>query len=240
MRRASVWIVCLTAGLLSLPAAAQETVDTPPAITPPSPTMVSYKPPVKSRPLDGTEEPRPLLAALQQTGDQLLSQEWNRRTSREMGTALLTEDYAPFYEKERIARLARDFREGYMQVFLQLPQVVYLSAAEMASEESAADFYRVNIEVLQMQLDGTNESEEGRVEFVREGEVTLAGLDEAYEKRYDLLVGDLPPSRFLVLFGRADRYMVTVTFLQSDLGEVTARNLLGSLAARLRDLGAGE
>ena len=127
--------------------------------------------------------------------------------------------------------------EGY---FLKLPQVVYLSAAEMASEASAADFLRVNIEVLQMQLDGTNENEEGRVEFIREGEMTLAGLDEAYEKRYDLLVGDLPPSRFLVLFGRTGRYMVTATFLQSDLGEVTARNLLGSLAARLRNLEAGE
>jgi hypothetical protein len=153
-----------------------------------------------------------------------------------MGTALLTEDYAPFYEEARIERLARDFREGYMQVFLRLPQVVYLSAAEMASEESAADFLRLNIDVLQIQLDGTNQSEEGRVELIREGNVTLTGLDEVYEKRYDLLVGDLPPSRFLVLFGRTGRHMVTVTFLQADLGEVAARNLLGSLATRIQDL----
>jgi hypothetical protein len=207
---------------------------------PPRPTEVHYRPPTQSRALDESAEARPLLAALRETGNGLADREWSRRTSREIGTSLITDQYGRFYERERVQRLMEDFREGYVQVFVRIPEVVSLTAVEMANEESAADFYRLNLEVLQMQLDGTNESEEGHVEILREGDLTLAGLDQAYEKRYELLVGDLPPSRFLVLFGRTGRHMMTATFLQSDIDEATARGLLGSMAVKLRALSAGE
>jgi hypothetical protein len=126
-----------------------------------------------------------------------------------------------------------DFREGYVQVFVEVPQMLQMTVVEMASAESAGEFYRINMETLQSQLDQTDRLEDGQVNIVREEHLDLAGFDRATEKRYDLIIGELKPTRFYNLFGVSGSYSLNMTFLQMDVEPAEAHRLFETLAARV-------
>ena len=87
-----------------------------------------------------------------------------------------------------------------------------------------------------MQLDATSQHEEASTNVISDEELTLASLDQAFEKRYEVTIGELPPSRFRILFGRTGRYVITVSFLQFNVSERDARGLLRSLGSRVQAL----
>jgi hypothetical protein len=200
------------------------------AIQTPAPTMAGYKPPTDSQQLPQESQPRPLLAAMRAVGNEFRTT-WTQRTSQELGTATIPAQYAQFYQKELVAQLMDDFKEGYVQVFVEVPKMLQMTAVEMASPESAGEFHRITMETLQSQLDQTSRMEDGQVNIVREEHLDLAGFDRATEKRYDLVIGDLKPTRFYTLFGVAGPYMINATFLQMDVEPAQAHKLFEALAA---------
>ena len=200
------------------------------AIQTPAPTMTGYKPPTDSQQLPQESQPRPLLAAMRAVGNEFRTT-WTQRTSQELGTATIPAQYAQFYQKELVAQLMDDFKEGYVQVFVEVPKMLQMTAVEMASPESAGEFHRISMETLQSQLDQTSRMEDGQVNIVREEHLDLAGFDRATEKRYDLVIGDLKPTRFYTLFGVAGPYMINATFLQMDVEPTRAHKLFEALAA---------
>lgn len=230
----------LLAGLLAGTAAtakAQEAAPQAPEAAPqgqtPAPTMTHYKPPAENRWVEDNGEPRNLLAALRAAGDSVRST-WTQRRSQELGSSTVVKHFERLYTKESIDRLTADFREGYVQVFVEVPAMMQVSAVEMATPESAAEFCRMNMETLQGQLDQTAQVEETRLDVLHDVEMTLEGIDKAYEKRYELAMGDMPPSRFYTLFAVAGRHMITTTFLQMEVDPETAHGVLIGLAARLQ------
>jgi hypothetical protein len=200
------------------------------AIQTPAPTMTGYKPPTDSQQLPQESQPRPLLAAMRAVGNEFRTT-WTQRTSQELGTATIPAQYAQFYQKELVAQLMDDFKEGYVQVFVEVPKMLQMTAVEMATPESAGEFHRISMETLQSQLDQTSRMEDGQVNIVREEHLDLAGFDRATEKRYDLVIGDLKPTRFYTLFGVAGPYMINATFLQMDVEPAQAHKLFEALAA---------
>lgn len=205
----------------------------------PAPTMTGYKAPSDSQQLPHDSQPRPLLAAMRAVGDEF-SSTWTQRTSQELGTATIPAQYAQFYQKELVAQLMDDFKEGYVQVFVEVPKMLQMTAVEMASPESAGEFHRITMETLQSQLDQTSRLEDGQVNIVREEHLDLQGFDRATEKRYDLVIGDLKPTRFYTLFGVAGPYMINATFLQMDVEPAQAHKLFEALAAGVVASGAAE
>ena len=225
------------------PAAAQQETASPedgaapanPQVTAPqtpAPTLAGYKAPDDSQLLSHDVEPRPLLAAMRAVGDEFRTT-WTQHTSQELGTSTIPAQYAQFYQKELVAQLMKDFQEGYVQVFVEVPQMLQMTVVEMASTESAGEFYRINMETLQSQLDQTDRLEDGQVNIVREEHLDLAGFDRATEKRYDLIIGELKPTRFYNLFGVSGSYSLNMTFLQMDVEPAEAHRLFETLAARV-------
>ncbi len=237
MRRTLALTACLLAtagGPLASPQEAPQDRGPQAGTQPRAAASVPYKPPAESRRLTEEDTPRPLLQILQNVGSGIREAAWSDTRSTELGTSLFAR-FDRLYEKERIQRLTEGFREGYAQMYIQIPQAVWLTAVEMASDETALDYYRIEMDALQIQLDATSQSEEAHVEIIHEGDVVMNGVDQAFEKRYDLRVGEQSPSRFFTLFGRAGRYTFAVTFLQSDLDEETGRRLLQEMAQRVRE-----
>jgi hypothetical protein len=227
--------------LIISPASGQQDAATPsdaaaaeaPAVTmpqTPAPTMTGYSPPNTSKKVAPDVEARPLLQALRTVGNEF-SSTWTQLSSQELGTDTIPAQYAQFYQKELVAQLMEDFKEGYVQVFVEVPKMLQMTAVEMSSPESASEFHRISMETLQSQLDQTNNHEEGQVTIIREEHLDLQGFDRATEKRYDLTIGELNPTRFYTLFGVAGPYMINATFLQMDVDPADAHRLFEAVAA---------
>ena len=198
----------------------------------PAPATPFYTPPPQGRRLDNTVRPRPLLNAVRNAGMTFGEREWGKTTTREIGLDEFTR-FGQLFETERIQRLTASFLEGYGQVFIKLPETIIITAVKMSNEEAATDYYRMELEALQIQLDGINQTEDARAEVTLEEEVLVAGLGQGFEKRHELHLEDLPPTRTRVLFGRIGRYTFLITFLQSDADDEAARGLLRDLAERV-------
>ncbi|MFQ5670550.1 MAG: hypothetical protein ACE5HD_08555 [Acidobacteriota bacterium] len=196
-------------------------------------------PRVESKTLGDQEPVPPLLEAMHDAVMFLPNRDCSRKVARALGSSLFT-SYARYYKKDRLAALVKQFKEGYYLSCIQLPEAVSLTTVEMKTEETAKDLYRINIEMLQMEIDATDQSEEGHAEVLDEDDIRLASLDQAFEKRYNLILGDTPPTRFLVLFGRKGRYLLTVFFLQSDVDRAKARRLLETLGTRVAATSSGQ
>ncbi len=211
--------------------------DESPALQTPAPTMTGYQPPQRSKQITDDPDPRPMLVAMRAVGNSLRDT-WTRRATQELGSETVASQFERFYPKDLVAQLTTDFQEGYVQVFVEVPEMMQMTAVKMDSAQSAADFHRINMETLQSQLDQTNQAEDSYVDVLSEGEIQVSGLDAAVEKRYNLVIGDLPPSRFYFLFGVRGQHMFTITFLQIEIEEAAARKVLEDLAAAVS--GAGE
>ncbi|MFQ5719214.1 MAG: hypothetical protein ACE5IK_06670 [Acidobacteriota bacterium] len=223
-----LWVLAAVAiGTGGMPARAQ-------VQTSPSGTDGVYHAPEKSERL--TLEPgatlRPLLGAVRSAAAAFDQRTWNKITTQEIGLATF-DRFENLFEKERIQRITASFREGYSQVYVNLPEAIIVTAVEMDDAAAATDYYRMEIQSLQVTLDGINQSEDGRAEVTLEEDIALADLDQGFDKRYEVRLGDSPPSQFRVLFGRAGRYTMLVTFLQSSVGDDEARDLLRLLAGEV-------
>lgn len=214
--------------LAAAPAWAQ--TGTPPASTP-APTLAGYHPPSDSRPLADDTAPRPMLAAMRAVGETVPAT-WIKRTSRELGQSMIPQLFGKLQRKETIALLATEFQEGYVQVFVELPGFMQMTVIEMATPESAASFLVVNMDTLVQRLNATDQVEDAQVEMIHEGEIDLENLDQAFEQRYRLVLGDLT-TNFLTLFGQAGRHMISITFTQMEIDAPQGRQVLQDLVAAL-------
>jgi hypothetical protein len=231
------------AGAQSSPPSAPPAPASPPAPAPASPRPAAaggYVPPDTNRLLEGSDaEIRPLLRVLRSAGELLGPREWQRNSSVELGTSLIDKDLAPYYEKERLQKLSAGFKEGWLHIYVMVPEVISMQVVEMADADLAHDFYVLNLDLLHQQFTALNESEDARVMVNGEEDLKIPGLDEAKETRYEQAMADLPtPTRYRTYFGRTGRYLLNITYVQSETTAETARHVLEGLAARLRDPGA--
>lgn len=194
-----------------------------------------YKPPATSQRLAADAPVRPLLAAVRAAAAAFDARAWPKTSTQEMGISTFSR-FDRLFEKERIQRATDGFLEGYSQVFIELPEAIIVTAMQMKDEQAAADYYLMELQTLQISLDGINQSEDGRAEVTLEEDIILTGLDQGFDKRYEVYLGDLPPSRFRVMFGRSGRHAMLLTFLQSDVGDDAARELLRLLAEQVNRL----
>lgn len=221
--------------LLATPAAGQE--ERPPAPVPVVSTQAAppaYAPPPHMRAHEAPEsEDRPLLAALRTAVGSLPDEGWTRASVFEVGSDIFENQFARLFEKERVKRLAAGFREGWVQVFLKMPATVTVQVVDMGSPEVAHDFFLINTEFVQEQLNATEQAEDASVKHVSRLDPPLAGTDEAHERIYDLLVGDLPPTRTQTLLARSGRHVMIATFMQTTSPPEAARAAIATLAGRL-------
>jgi len=208
--------------------AAQDSV--PPASAPPA-AATDYTPPADSRPLADDATPRPMLAAMRAVGETVPAT-WIKRTSRELGQSMIPQLFGKLQRKETIAQLASDFREGYVQVFVEMPGFMQMTVVEMATPESAASFLVVNMDTLQQQLDATDQVEDATVEILGEEKLDMDFLDQAFEQRYRLVLGDMT-TNFLTYFAQAGNRMLSITFTQMEIDSAQAHKVLQDLVAAL-------
>ena len=213
----------------------QEVKEPPPTpVTHTQPTSAPYAPPPHIRPHEAPEsEDRPLLAALRSSVTSLSGDSWTRASVFEVGSDIFENQFARLFEKERVKRLAAGFREGWVQVFLKLPATVTIQVVDMGTTEVAHDFYLINMEFVEEQLNATDQAEDATVTQISRTDPPLAGIDEAHERVYDLVVGDLPPTRTQTLVARAGRHVLIATFMQTTTPPEAARAAIAALAGRL-------
>ena len=217
------------------PAGAQDSA--PPAAAP-TPTPTGYTPPADSRPLADDVTPRPMLAAMRAVGETVPAT-WIKRTSRELGQSMIPQLFGKLQRKETIAQLASDFREGYVQVFVEMPGFMQMTVVEMATPEAAASFLTVNMDTLQQQLDATDQVEDATVEIISEEKLGLDTVEQAFEQRYRLVLGDMT-TNFLTFFAQNDKHMFSMTFTQMEIDTAQAHQVLQALVAAMGGDGAGE
>jgi len=214
--------------LAAAPAWAQDSA--PPASTP-APPVTGYSAPADSRPLADDTVPRPMLAAMRAVGE-LIPATWIKRTSRELGQSMIPQLFGKLQRKETIAQLAKEFQEGYVQVFVEMPGFMQMTVIQMTTHESAASFLLVNMDTLQQQLSATDQVEDAQVEMINEEKLDLENLDQAFEQRYRLVLGDLT-TNFLTLWGQSGRQMISITFTQMEIDAAHGHQVLQDLAAAL-------
>lgn len=222
---------CTLLALLVLAATPVWAQDRAASTTTPAPTMAGYTPPADSRPLADDLAPRPMLAAMRTVGETVPAT-WIKRTSRELGQSMIPLLFGKLQRKETIAQLATEFQEGYVQVFVEMPGFMQMTVIEMATPESAAKFLVVNMDTLQQQLTATDQVEDAQVEMIHEGEIELENLDQAFEQRYRLVLGDLT-TNFLTLFAQAGKHMISITFTQMEIDAPQGHRVLQDLVAAL-------
>ena len=214
--------------VLAVPAWAQDSA--PPPSTP-APTLVGYNPPADSQPLADDTAPRPMLAAMRAVGETIPAT-WIKRTSRELGQSMIPQLYGKLQRKETIAQLAADFREGYVQVFIELPGFMQMTVMEMATPESAASFLLIDMDTLQQRLSATDQVEDARVEMINEVKLDLENLDQAFEQSYRLVLDDMT-TNFLTLWGQAGSRSISLTFTQMEIDASQGHQVLQDLVAAL-------
>ncbi len=214
--------------LAAAPAWAQDSTPPPSA---PAPTLVGYNPPADSRPLADDTAPRPMLATMRAVGETVPAT-WIKRTSRELGQSMISQLFGKLQRKETIAQLTTEFQEGYVQVFVEMPGFMQMSVIEMATPESAASFLLVNMDTLQQQLSATDQVEDAQVEMINDVKLDLENLDQAFEQRYHLVLGDMT-TNFLTLWGQAGIYMISITFTQMEIDAPQGHQVLQDLVAAL-------
>jgi hypothetical protein len=229
--------VLLPVLILSSPISTGAFPDPPPAAATPS-AGAAYSAPEKNRVPEPGSAVRPLLAAVRATADELGQDRWKKRTTQEMGWSAVPEMFKSFYEEARVQKLTDAFQEGYVEVVVNLPEVLILRAIRMESNETAADFQKISIDLQQVLLDGTDEREDSEVTVESEASITLSGLDEAFEIRYILKVGDLPPSPHRAIFARTGRHVLSLTLMQSALDLDATRAIMTRLGAAVKTAAA--
>ena len=217
--------------LLVLATAPAWSQDSAPPPSTPAPTLVGYNPPADSRPLADDTAPRPMLAAMRAVGETVPAT-WIKRTSRELGQSMIPQLFGKLQRKETIAQLTTEFKEGYVQVFIEMPGFMQMSVIKMATPESAASFLLVNMDTLQQQLSATDQVEDAQVEVINEVKLDLDNLDQAFEQRYRLVLGDMT-TNFLTLWGQAGRHMISITFTQMEIDAPQGHQVLQDLVAAL-------
>jgi len=126
-----------------------------------------------------------------------------------------------------------------VQVFVEMPGFMQMTVVEMATPESAASFLVVNMDTLQQQLDATDQVEDATVEILSEEKLDMDSLDQAFEQRYRLVLGDMT-TNFLTFFAQAGNDMLSITFTQMEIDSAQAHKVLQDLVAALAGEGGGK